>query len=221
MITFCFYLNNYFLFSYFFHHSCHLNLFLCIFKLVKVITLIFPPVITFFSLLVFHLSVLFFACRLFCLIGVNLRAVVMTSEVNELLLTITHSLAQTHMHTFAQVHTCASTRTLTCTLEACIHSVHTCKHAQTNTLMQGQAHTLKHIRTHTHMHTLIHIFETASQNLQALTLSQETCHIWFMKLAYSFTLSVGPEVIGTFDGKKMPIRLRCDVFMNNVRWLFL
>lgn len=39
---------------------------------------------------------LFFVCRLFCLIAVNLEAVVMTSEVNELLLTITHLLAQPH-----------------------------------------------------------------------------------------------------------------------------
>lgn len=44
----------------------------------------------------FILFFCFFVCRLFCLIAVNLEAVVMTSEVNELLLTITHSLAQPH-----------------------------------------------------------------------------------------------------------------------------
>lgn len=98
---FLFFSNYYFLFS-----NCVLPLSwgielrgegYCFLKLVKIITLIFSPVITFFSPLVFHLSFfLFFVCRLFCLIAVNLEAVVMTSEVNELLLTITHSLAQPH-----------------------------------------------------------------------------------------------------------------------------
>lgn len=106
MITFYFYFNNYFLFSNCFSPlQCHLNLFLflCSCQIGENNHFNFSPS-NHFLFSCFSFVCLFFARRLFCLIGVNLRAVVMTSEVNELLLTITHSLV--HAHTQASTHLC-------------------------------------------------------------------------------------------------------------------
>lgn len=144
VITFCSYSHNYFLLSNCFSPlSCHLNPFFC------------PQIgennhFNFslgnhflFSFCFSFVCFVFFACRLFCLIGVNLGAVVMTFEVNELLLTITHSLAH------ARTHTCASERTLTRALkQACICSVHRCKPA--NKHIHASTHTQRHAHTHAH-----------------------------------------------------------------------
>lgn len=76
------------------------------------------------------------ARHLFCLIGINLRAVVMTSEVNDLLLTITQSLARIHACALSSEH---------------VYSIHRCKHVLTNTFLQGCTHAQSPACMRTHL----------------------------------------------------------------------